>query len=33
MELFITANFSNADEVRALIDDLGLILDTAPLQN
>ena len=24
MELFITANFSNADEVRALIDDLGL---------
>ena len=28
MELFIAANFSNADEVRALIDDLGLILDT-----
>ena len=24
MELFIAANFSKADEVRALIDDLGL---------
>ncbi len=28
MELYLTANFSNADEVRALIDDLGLVLDT-----
>jgi len=25
MELFIAANFSKADEVRALIDDLGLM--------
>lgn len=24
MDLFINANFSNADEVRALIEDLGL---------
>ena len=24
MELFIAANFSKADEVRALIEDLGL---------
>lgn len=26
MELFIAANFSKADEVRALIDDLGLTI-------
>lgn len=26
MELFIAANFSKADEVRALIDDLGLMI-------
>lgn len=26
MELFIAANFSKSDEVRALIDDLGLMI-------
>ena len=26
MELFIAANFSKADEVKALIEDLGLMI-------